>query len=264
MNNAPNRWIASLFLAGMLAIIAFGGSRAARQAPQGSNVIVSNATTQPVPISVQGTPTVKAQPYGTYNVQVAGTPTVHAEQAGAYNVQLVGNPTVAATQSGSYYTHLVGVSPVSVGNTSANPVPVQEQTPSYFSAFQTFVQVAMAVGNPNASATAYTVPVGMRFVVESVSAYSTSSAGNQAVEAVIQIPGKAYVYIPLTPTGLSGDSFANLSGSPLLVADAGQAVSVATYRALANDGDGSVTTVQLAGHLVADPNSPQKLSSGKP
>lgn len=261
MNNAPNRWIASLFLAGMLAIIAFGGSRAARQAPQGANVIVANPTTQPVPVSVQGSPTVKAQPYGTYNVQVTGTPTVHAEQAGAYNVQLVGNPTVAATQSGQYFTHLVGTSPVSVSNTSANPVPVQEQSTSYLSAFQVTGYDTIPAGVSYQDKIVYTVPAGQRFVVETIGGVSASNtAGNQPLELDVSAGvGGGFADVTLAYTGVGNDCQGTITGSPLFIAEAGQMITVEARRSPGNESDWGNANYNIAGHLIPDAQSPKRL-----
>jgi hypothetical protein len=75
-------------------------------------VHVVNTAAEPVPV------------VGTIEVGgVSGT--VQSQQAGAWDVGILGSPTVSAQQSGPWNVGISGTPTVEVGNSTANPVPVQ-------------------------------------------------------------------------------------------------------------------------------------------
>jgi hypothetical protein len=79
MKQFSHRSSVSLFLLATFAIITFAGSRSASQAA--SNVLVTNTTSQPVPVALQGTPNVRALQGGTWSVYLLGSPTLRINNA---------------------------------------------------------------------------------------------------------------------------------------------------------------------------------------
>ncbi|HEY3783077.1 MAG TPA: hypothetical protein VGL56_18520 [Fimbriimonadaceae bacterium] len=71
MKNSLNRWMSSILLLSIFALLAFGGSSSVKVAAQSRQpVLVTNTSQQPVPVQVYGTSAVQAQQTGTWNVNV--------------------------------------------------------------------------------------------------------------------------------------------------------------------------------------------------
>lgn len=69
MKNDANRWIAGISLLALFAIIAYAGGRAAPKAQATQNVLVTNNSSQPIPVAARPAT-------GAYIVAVANAPTV--------------------------------------------------------------------------------------------------------------------------------------------------------------------------------------------
>src|SRR5579864_3141634 len=71
MQNNTNRILTICLLALFITIITYGARGAAKvQGPQ--NVLVTNGTSQPVPVGIQGTPVMNAKQYGAWSATIAG------------------------------------------------------------------------------------------------------------------------------------------------------------------------------------------------
>jgi hypothetical protein len=80
MQSFRHRTSVSVFLLATFVLITVAGTRStAVQTP--SNVLVTNSTSQPVPVAVQGTPNVRALQGGTWNVYLLGSPTLRINNA---------------------------------------------------------------------------------------------------------------------------------------------------------------------------------------
>lgn len=221
MNNTRSRWSTSLFLLATFGIIAAAGTHSAKSARTGTDVVVTNTTSQAVPVSVQGVASVHAYQAGAYNVQLTGTPYVHAYQAGPYNVQLVGTPNVNVQNMGS------------TGN-----------------AFMIAMQSNISDGNQQGTTLSYQVPAGKRFIVTNVAATSNSVNQNSFATYVSIGAEDAIVDVPMSPTwGSSQHSQGNLQ--TYLVIDGGYGIYVSAAR---SGTAGYLSTyITLSGQLVNYP-----------
>lgn len=119
-----------------LSIPQTGHSAAAALAPD-KDVRVINDTSEPVPVAVQGTPTVNAKQSGAWAVGINGTPTVE------------------------------------VGNAAANPVFVRDVDRPTAQPFQREVTVTLTEGQGGMN-TEISVPAGKLLVIENVSVFGTA------------------------------------------------------------------------------------------
>jgi hypothetical protein len=109
----------------------------------------------------------------TTNVNVVNTPNVNV--VNNPGVTVLNSPTVQSQQSGTWDVGITGSPTVTVGNTSANPVPVVASPPSPFQE-----EVILVFNNGSNSANGgFSVPTGKRLVIEHVSATAALAEGQQ-------------------------------------------------------------------------------------
>jgi hypothetical protein len=223
MQTSTDRRITYVFFLLMFAIIASAGTRSAIQAS--SNVVVTNATTQPVPVAIQGTPTVKATPNGTFPVSVTGTPTVKAVQSGSFIVAVANAPQVR--------------------------VP---NFPGYSSAWQHTFHADIANGSYFSNSDYWYVPSGKRLIVEHLSVFSYSDVGGNYANfgSVNNFGAGGSIYAVVNPLfGSSVNSIGNQEGQ--LILEAGDPLEFTAQREASNTNGVAHVTAHISGHLVSYP-----------
>lgn len=189
-----------------------------------SPVLVTNTTSQPVPVSVQGTA----------KVAVQGIPTVLAAQpASGYRINngatnpvpvKVSNPpsgevTVMNNGTDPVVTVSEGTGSVNVANNSSSPVPTEvlnsptvslSSQPSDFDSTRDMITISDFNASNNYF---YIVPSGYTFIIDTVSA--SASANQQVYYCVLTVepPGLGQVlnqmWIPMPFAGLNSGIYSN-------------------------------------------------------
>jgi hypothetical protein len=204
----------SLFLVAAFAIITLAGTRSASQAA--SNVLVTNTTSQAVPVAVQGTPNVRSLQGGTWSVYLLGSPTLR------------------------------------INNAPSAPVPTQPSADKQAVMMSdTFGLAAGSAGDTKQFPNNY----GKRLMVDAVSIVTTSTvAGEQGTDAsaVVWDSGghiKGSFYFPL-----HGRSADNISSQGILTTslkvEPGEYINVAVERNQSFASNTCGARVTITGHLV--------------
>jgi len=218
------RRIAAVGILGLISVATVG---AAPGPEPGLNVIVNNPTSQPVPVTLQGTGTV------TGSVTVTNTPNVTVTNTP--NVKIVNEPSVRDGDNPAFQP-VVAKFRADLGTTSAG-------------------------GNFFNTATAYTVPAGKRLVVEYVDAeFTIAQAGNSgkgSVTLFVSEPGVvSAIQHPLgitpdiTPCSLT-QTCANVNRSLRTYASAGAQLFVeGVFNATQASAGSSLLSGTINGYLV--------------
>jgi hypothetical protein len=172
-------------LVALAAVIAAVSAPAALAGDNQKDVTVVNTAANPVPVAVQGTPTVNAKQFGTWQVDFLGTPTfklspdgntvkidpgantVQAQQSGPWNVGINGTPTV----------QLAPDARVHIASSLAEPVVTRnagDGTPATINCY-----VSIPASNSGSLSGCYIVPTGKQLNIEAVSASGYVPSGQR-------------------------------------------------------------------------------------
>jgi hypothetical protein len=194
-----------------------------------TNVLVTNTTSQLVPVAVQGTPTVRIHP--SYNqVQLAPTGNlVRSAQSGSWNVGIAATGNV-----------------VRVGNTKTSPIPTYEARDA-----QTPFQATLANGG------SLTVPTGKRLVIEYVGLSGWVVGGGTYYQAQLTTTAGGVASVHLlsyqnvgTPAGYNEKDYSG-GNATRIYADPGKLVTFAAY--VSGTYDAHSMLASLSGYLVPYP-----------
>ena len=210
-------------------------------------VTVQNANNNPVPTTIQNTPTVNVS--GTVPVSgtvgISGTPSVNATITGTPSVSVTGTPTVSVT---NLPTGTAGPAPTTVTLVKDLDNPAQQP-------FQNGLSCATIASGATSCFSTLTVPAGKELVIEYVQISSRENAGSTtAVYLLTTTVGGlsiAYSLAPGTAVVVNGNNVRIGEHLTRIYADPGTTVR---FDGSENSNSGTVIfTALLSGHLVNVP-----------
>lgn len=205
-------------------------------------VTVQNANSNPVPTTIQNTPTVSVS--GTVNTAITGTPSVNATITGTPSVSVTGTPTVSVN---NLPTGSGGPSGTTLVLTKNLDEPAQQP-------FQTIITCATGGAGATQCTGTGDFPAGKVFVIEYM-VLTTSGVGISSTpikfELATQAGGNAFYY----PYAVGGASPNTLSEHLVRIyAEHLPVGGSLAIRGTANSGATAVNfTAMLSGHLVNVP-----------
>ena len=227
MKSLRNYLLAAIGFAILVGSLVLSGPLASSAAPPpDKDVVVVNPRTQPVPVEIEGTP----------SVNVTNTPTVRAQQQGSWNVGIIGTPTVQ------------------IANLA---VPVRDVDNPAIHPFQKELDPLVPAGSFTAS-DSLTVPLGKRLVIEFASATISTTAGTKLWVRIQTTANGSINFHSLLPElqgpfSADGSDFL-LAAQPMKIyADPGTQVTViaSVLGGVANTNTGA--GVVMSGHFVDVP-----------
>jgi len=201
-------------------------------------VTVQNAGSNPVPTTIQNTPTVNVSG----NVGIAGTPSVNATVTNTPNVAVTNTPNVSVSNlptgtAGPLNT--TGVLTKALDNPALQP-------------FQQVLACATTAGGSVTCSATFNVPAGKVLVLEYLHMHSFDSGGSATVDYILNCTagGNAALYQYGPDTTLPGN-FHISQHEVRIYADPGSTV---TFSGVENSNTGSISVAGvLSGHLVNTP-----------
>lgn len=227
-----------------------------------TNVLVTNTSTQPVPVSVQGTPTVIASPssagYRVNNTTSNPVP-VNIGTGGEVTVENgPTNPVVAALTGGVFVsnpttspvpTKQVGTAWVAVTGTP----PIRVASPP--STFDT-TRDMITLFDQNASDNIYAVPSGSKFIIDTVSAVCTATLSTPYATLTVQgnpMPNiLSQLWIPTPLVHSQGGYYTNIGTMQAHLVCAGGTTLQYSF-ATPFGGNINTTEMTITGYLVPEP-----------
>ena len=218
----------------------------------------------PTPVRAAGAAPVTVENFpATQNVNVTNTPAVNAAESGAWNVGITGTPNVNVTntpsvnaaESGTWNVGITGTPNVNIANTTPFPVTAADNPALQPYTDSCFISTFSYDGFGYCSFDGGTVPVGKRFVIETVSGEVSVAPG---VKPLIQLQyctavKQAYFALPAALQannimGASGDVYV-ASQQVRLYADNSCSKVAPAVRVDLNGGGGSAV-FSFSGYLV--------------
>lgn len=225
-NHRKQLYIAVTFIVFITALV-FSSINTGHSAPMADrDVRVINTTTEPVPTVAQGTTAIAG------NVNITSMPTVKAQQFGSWNVDITNTPSVQ------------------VGNTATNPVQVRDVDSPARQPFQKGIAVTIPAGTGFESAF-FQVPAGKRLVIEYVSNDGSSSPLQMRIATVVASEEVVHRFVTTRlENGIYSPIFV-MSQQTRLYADPGTYVTVVLMTP--GNQSASLFGVAISGYLVDVP-----------
>ena len=255
MNNNSNRLLMSLLLSAAIGMVAFSGTRRAAQGAQ--NVVVTNSTSQAIPV----------KPGGTFDVTVAnsiGQP-LPVKQNGNWYMGLSGVPNihVANNSSAPIPSSITNSSsnpiPSTITNPTSSPVPISDRDDQGRNAYSSLYTGSVAAYETNAEIGFPSAPVGKRLIVTHCSVQSQGNAPDLPCNwAMIQVisplggGGSQHFFALSYPPG---ESMLTMGSTDCFIpVDLDQSGSVTVNRPSTGDISNPVSfVIQVEGYTVSVP-----------